>query len=129
MISRMERKILAIVLTVMMFVTTIYTGGVTVNAADFEKVQITEISAGVKIDNDMVLYHFVPQETGKYHFHSIESGDTQGVILDSNKQILKDASDDGQANVDFSIKMELTADESYYLGVDYYLDIEEGKIT
>ena len=42
---------------------------------------------------------------------------------------LKDASDDGQANVDFSIKMELTADESYYLGVDYYLDIEEGKIT
>ena len=25
--------------------------------------------------------------------------------------------------------MELTADESYYLGVDYYLDIEEGKIT
>lgn len=102
MISRMERKILAIVLTVMMFVTTIYTGGVTVNAADFEKVQITEISAGVKIDteikkdNDMVLYHFVPQETGKYHFHSIESGDTQGVILDSNKQILKDASDDGR---------------------------------
>lgn len=109
--------------------------GLTVNAADFEEVQITEISAGVKIDteikkdNDMVLYHFVPQETGKYHFHSIESGDTQGVILDSNKQILKDASDDGQANVDFSIKMELTADESYYLGVDYYLDIEEGKIT
>ena len=83
MISRIERRILAVILAVMMFVTTGYAGCVTVNAADFEESQIMKISAGVKNDteikqaDDMAMYRFVPQETGTYHFYSIESGDTQ----------------------------------------------------
>ena len=135
MISRMEKRILAIVLAFLMCVTTGYTGTVTANAAEFQDSEITEISEGVKNETTLdagaktAIYRFVPQETGTYHFYSVESGDTYGAIYDASQNLIKEASDDGNSGVDFSIETELTAGETYYLGVNYYLDVDSGKIT
>ena len=62
-----------------------------------------EITAefGISYSNQILSSYVLFREHGRYMS-----------LLDIKKTSLKD-----------------TPDESYYLGVDYYLDIEEGKIT
>lgn len=85
----------------------------------------TVLSAG----DEVAFYRFIPKTTGTYHFYSIDSGDTYGAIYDAQKNLIKEASDDGKEGVDFSIEAELAENQTYYLGVDYYLDVDSGKIT
>ncbi len=135
MISKMEKRILAGALSLMMCVTTGYTGAMTVYAEETQDSNITEISAGTENETtleagaDASVYRFIPNETGNYHFYSVDSGDTYGAVYDASMNLLQEASDDGEGGTDFNINMEMTAGEVYYLGVKYYLDIDTGTIN
>lgn len=134
MISKMEKRILAFLIACMMCVTTGYTG-VVANAEELNGEEILEVSEGQKNETilnskaEIELYRFVPKKTETYHFYSVDSGDTYGAVYDSGKNLIADASDDGKDGVDFSIETELTEGQTYYLGVDYYLDVDAGTIT
>ena len=134
MISKMEKRILASVLAFLMCVTTGYTGVVTTYAEETQDSNVTEISAEIEnettleADADASIYRFIPKETGNYHFYSIDSGDTYGAVYDASMNLLQEASDDGEGSIDFSINMEFTAGDVYYLGVKYYLDVDAGTI-
>lgn len=134
MYSKVSKRMIAMMLAAVMCLSTLFTGSITAKASEFSESNIEEISENVKnetslrTDDEQAVYRFVPQKTGVYHFYSAESGDTYGVIYDESGNKLKEAFDDGESGVDFSIEQELTAGATYYLGVDYYLDTDEGTI-
>lgn len=118
-----------------MCVTTVCTETIIVNAEEFSNEDIFEVSEGkknetiVNAEEEMTLYRFIPKRTGIYHFYSINSGDTYGVVYDSNKNPITEVSDDGNIVADFSIETELMEGQIYYLGVDYYQEENRGTIT
>lgn len=135
MMSKMKKRIFTLIIACIMCVTTVCAETVIVNAEEFSNEDIVEVLEGkknetvVNTEEEMVLYRFIPNRTGRYHFYSMNSGDTYGVVCDSDKNIITEVSDDGNRAADFSIETELMEGQIYYLGVDYYQEENSGTIT
>lgn len=135
MISKMEKRILAMVIAVAVSVTTIMSGNFTAYAAEVLPQSETE-AVTVGTENETVLdgttelpmYQFIPEVSGTYRFYSIASGDTYGYLYDE-KQNLLCSDNDGGEEFDFSMKAALEAGKTYYLSVGYFMEEETGTIT
>ena len=70
---------------------------------------------------------FKPEKTDTYVFCSVGSSDTYGYLLDGDRNQLKSDDDSGDG-FNFRIARELTAGQTYYLGVRYYSTSTTGSI-
>lgn len=128
-----KKRIFTLLIAVIIFVTTIYTGTIYINAEEIIDENLKEVMEGernekvIGLENEGVWYHFIPRKTGIYHFYSVNSGNTRGAIYDSKKELIKDES--GGGNLDFNIEIELEEGQNYYLDVNYCLEQDTGTIT
>lgn len=72
----------------------------------------------IKEEGQIIYYQFVPRYTGEYHFFSKGNNDTCGYLYDSKKNQIFSDNDNGEEN-NFSITYNLTAGETYYIGVKF----------
>ena len=77
MMSKMKKRIFTLIIACIMCVTTVCAETVIVNAEEFSNEDIVEVLEGkknetvVNTEEEMVLYRFIPNRTGRYHFQVI----------------------------------------------------------
>lgn len=133
MITKAERRIVAIVMAAMTCTATVSTTGLAVyaedNPASVERVESgKQYETTVESAKNIQKYRFSPEETGTYRFYSTGNEDTYGYVYDADQNMIASDNDSGEG-LNFSIDMELKAGEEYYLAVGYFLDDQTGKIS
>ncbi len=79
-------------------------------------------------DDKITYYMFVPETSGNYAFFSDSCEDTVGFIADEGFSIITESDDDGDES-NFLIYYDFIAGQTYYLGIRYYYDIQDGTDT
>lgn len=82
----------------------------------------------VEENTDGAYFYFTPSVTGKYAFSSSSIYDTQGYIMDSNKNILAE-NDDGAGGYNFKVVCDLTKGVKYIMHAKFLDASDAGSIT
>ena len=134
MITNIEKRVAALVLAATMCMSTLFTGIMSVNAEDLALDNVQEVTVGVQNTTEIEgtekqeLYRFVPEETGKYRFYATGTEDTYGYVYDAENNLLA-SGNDGEADLNFDITVDMEAGQEYYLVADYFLDNVTGTIA
>lgn len=78
--------------------------------------------------SDGAYFYFTPSATGKYAFYSSSNYDTQGYIMDSNKNVLAE-NDDGAGGYNFKVVCDLTKGVKYIMHAKFLDSSDEGSVT
>lgn len=97
----------------------------------------SEINGGINFAGDSDWFKFVPSSSGSYYFYTTGSTNTYGHLYDNNVNQLS-YNDDCEDDLNFVIKQDLIADQTYYVKVrhsnssgigNYTLRIEKEFVT
>lgn len=132
MITKAERRIVAIIMAAMTCAVTVSTTGLAVYAEDnstsIENIEIgKQYETTVESGKDIQKYQFTPEKTGTYHFYSTGNEDTYGYVYDANEQLIASDNDSGD-DLNFSIDLNLEAGQEYYFEAGYFMDGQAGTI-
>lgn len=132
MITKAERRIVAIIMAAMTCAITVSTNGLAVYAEDnstsIENIEIgKQYETTVEYGKDIQKYQFMPEKTGTYHFYSTGNEDTYGYVYDANQQLIASDNDSGD-DLNFSIDLNLEAGQEYYFEAGYFMDGQTGTI-
>ena len=116
MITKAERRIVAIVMAAMTCTATVSTTGLAVyaedNPASVERVESgKQYETTVESAKNIQKYRFSPEETGTYRFYSTGNEDTYGYVYDADQNMIASDNDSGEG-LNFSIDMELKPEKS-----------------
>ena len=134
MITKSEKRIVALMLAMLMGLFSVVASGTVVYAEETDQNIVCEVvEAGkqytttVNDTEKTIKYQFVPEKTGIYKFYSSGDEDTSGYLYDEEGNLLNSQSDGG-SGLNFSMDLQLEAGMTYYLGVGYFLENQEGSI-
>ncbi len=123
------KKTLSCILALLVLLTTVPVGGLTVSAAAIDHGEIlpdTPTTATISVSGDVAVFSFTPTASGYYRFYSDCGEDTYGYIYDANGNQLA-SNDDGGNDYNFAVTYEMTADVTYQLQARYYDDEDKGS--
>ncbi|MBR2476608.1 MAG: leucine-rich repeat domain-containing protein [Clostridia bacterium] len=103
--------------------TTLYAGWTDRTGESFEDALIINANQQQSItttsSGQMVYFEFVPNRNKTYRFYTTGSKDTLGYLYSSSKSQITSDDDDGDGN-NFMIEYDLTAGQTYYIGIKLY---------
>lgn len=131
MISKLEKRLVAICLAFFVVLAGFPCGTISSKAADRENIR--EIVQGVVSEEEIaagesVLYSFIPAVTATYSVTTIGERDTVGHVYDADFCELY-ADNDGGEGLNYEILAELTAGETYYVESAFFQDGDAGVIA
>ena len=132
MITKAEKRIVAIVMAAMTGAVTLSTTGLSVYAEE-NPISVQSVETGKQYETNVVSakdiqkYQFTPETTGTYHFYSEGNEDTYGYVYDANQNLISSDNDSGE-ELNFSMDMNCEAGETYYLAASYFMEEQTGTI-
>ena len=132
MITKAEKRIVAIVMAAMTGAVTLSTTGLSVYAEE-NPISVQSVETGKQYETNVVSakdiqkYQFTPGTTGTYHFYSEGNEDTYGYVYDASQNLISSDNDSGE-NLNFSMDVNLEAGKNYYLAASYFMEDKTGTI-